>query len=63
MANLRIEYLLTPSDRRYKYLTENNTVNVRDSELPNHIEVEFIETPKNEVIYRESKFLKKDKKL
>lgn len=63
VANIRIEYLLSPTDRRSEYLTENNTINVRDSELPNHIEVEFIEIPKKQVVYRESKFLRKDNKL
>ena len=63
VANLRIEYFLNSSEKRIKYITENNVVNVRNSELPNHIEVQFIEKPRIEAVYRESKFLRKNKKL
>lgn len=63
VANLRIEYQFTPSDRRYQYITENNTINVKKGSVPNFIEIEFIEGPKKAIVSRTTKFLKKDNRL
>ena len=52
LAAIRIEYLLNYTDKRYNYLTENNTVNVKQGDIPNIIDVEFVERPKKEIVYR-----------
>jgi hypothetical protein len=52
LAAIRIEYLLNYTDKRYNYLTENKTINVKQSEVPNIIDVEFLESPKKEIVYR-----------
>ncbi len=52
LAALRIEYLLNYTNKRYSYLTENKTINRKEGDVPNIIEVEFVEKPKQEVVYR-----------
>ena len=52
LASIRIEYLLNGTEKRYDFLTENNTVNVKKGDIPNIIVVEFVEAPKKEVVYR-----------
>lgn len=52
LASIRIEYLLNHIGKRYEYLTENETVNVKKGDIPNTIVVEFIEAPKKEMVYR-----------
>ena len=52
LAAIRIEYLLNYTEKRYNYLTENKTINRKQGEVPNIIEVEFIEKPKKEIVYR-----------
>ena len=44
--------MLNTTEKRVAYLTENNTVNVKYSDLPNIIKIEFVETPKKEMINR-----------
>lgn len=62
IAALRIEYLLNFTEKRYTYLTENKTVNIKENDLPNIINVEFIERPKKEIVYRTiTALVKKDK--
>jgi hypothetical protein len=63
LASIRIEYLLNFTAKRYKYLTENNTVNRKEKDIPNKIEVEFVEEPKKEIVYRTFKTLVKDELL
>jgi hypothetical protein len=63
LASIRIEYRLKDGDTRFCCLTENVTVNVRKSELPNIIAVEFVENPKRETLYRVFKGLIKDNTL
>jgi hypothetical protein len=46
LAAIRIEYLLNYTEKRYNYLTENKTINVKQGDIPNIIDVEFVERPK-----------------
>lgn len=52
LASIRIEYQLNAGEKRYSHLTENNTVNIKEKEIPNVINVEFVESPKKETVYR-----------
>jgi len=52
LAAIRIEYLLNYTEKRYNYLTENKTINRKQGDVPNIIEVEFVERPKKEIVYR-----------
>lgn len=52
LAAIRIEYLLNYTEKRYNYLTENKTINVKQGNIPNIISVEFIERPLKEIVYR-----------
>ena len=52
LAAIRIEYLLTSSEKRFGYITENKTVNVKEKDIPNVVEIEFVELPKKEIVYR-----------
>lgn len=52
LASIRIEYQLSSSEKRYDYITENKTVNVREKDIPNVVEIEFVEEPKKEIVYR-----------
>ncbi|HKB43406.1 MAG TPA: hypothetical protein VKC90_03420 [Chitinophagaceae bacterium] len=52
LAAIRIEYLLNYTEKRYNYLTENKTINVKQRDIPNIIDVEFVERPKKEIVYR-----------
>jgi hypothetical protein len=63
LASIRIEYLLNYTDKRYNYLTENKTVNVKQTYIPNIINVEFVERPKKEVVYRTIKAVEKNDTL
>ena len=61
LAAIRVEYLLNYTDKRYSYLTENKTINRKEGDIPNIIEVEFIENPKKEIVYRTiTAFVKND---
>jgi len=57
LAAIRIEYLLDFKEKRYCYLTQNETVNKKKADLPNNINVEFVETPKKEMVYRTIKMV------
>ncbi|MFP5043123.1 hypothetical protein, partial [Parasediminibacterium sp. JCM 36343] len=52
LASIRIEYLLNYTEKRYNYLTENKTFNVRQRDIPNIINVEFVERPQKHIVYR-----------
>ena len=52
LAAIRIEYLLNYTEKRYNYLTKNKTINRKEGDVPNIIEVEFVERPKKEIVYR-----------
>jgi hypothetical protein len=52
LASIRVEYLLNYTEKRYNYLTENRAVNVKQGDIPNIINVEFLERPKKEIVYR-----------
>lgn len=52
LAAIRIEYLLGYTEKRYYYLTENKTINIKQGDIPNIIDVEFLERPRTEIVYR-----------
>lgn len=52
LSAIRIEYKLNFNETRYNYLTQNNPLNIKKSDIPNVINVEFIEHPKKEMVYR-----------
>lgn len=59
LAAIRIEYLINYTEKRYNYLTENKTINVKQGDIPNLIDVEFVERPKKEIVYRTIKAIVK----
>lgn len=63
LASFRYEYLLTDGDKRYGYITESNTVNAKENELPNFAEITIVEVPKKEIVYRTTKAIIKSDKL
>lgn len=63
LAAIRIEYLLNYTEKRYNYLTENKTINVKQVDVPNIIDVEFLERPKKEIVYRAIKAVVKNDTL
>ena len=63
LSAIRIEYLLNYKENRFGYLTENKITNVKDCDLPNSIEVEFIENPRRETVYRTIKAVTKNNTL
>jgi len=63
LAAIRIEYLLNYTEKRYSYLTENKTINVKQGDVPNIIDVEFLEKPKKEIVYRTIKAVVKNDTL
>jgi len=52
LASIRIEYYLSESEKRYAYITEGKTVNEKEKDIPNIVEIEFVEKPLKEIIYR-----------
>jgi hypothetical protein len=61
LSAIRIEYELNFKETRYNYLTQNNPLNNKRSEVPNTINVEFVDSPKNEIVYRTIRgIIKKD---
>ena len=52
LSAIRIEYKLNFSETRYNYLTQNNPLNTKKTDVPNIINVEFVEHPKKEMVYR-----------
>lgn len=63
LASIRVEYLLNFTEKRYNFLTENKTANVKQADIPNIINVEFVEKPKKEIVYRTIKSVVKDGNL
>jgi hypothetical protein len=63
LAAIKIEYQLTPLEKRYAYLTENKTLNMKEKEIPNIINVVFVEKPKKEIVYRTIKAVVRESKL
>ena len=63
LASIRFEYFLSNGEKRDGYITENQTVNVKEKELPNHIGITLIEKPKREIIYRITKAVLIENKL
>lgn len=61
LSALSIEYKLNFTDIRNTYLTQNNPLNRKKIDIPNVISVEFVERPKNDIVYRKIKgFIKND---
>ena len=52
LSAIRIEYELDFKETRYNYMTQNNPLNNKKSDVPNVINVEFVERPKMETVYR-----------
>lgn len=52
LATIRVEYLLNYTDKRDIYLTENKFINVKQVEVPNLLNVEIVERPKREIVFR-----------
>jgi hypothetical protein len=52
LAAIRIEYLLSSNEKRFEYITENKMINVKEKDIPNIVEIEFVELPKKEIVYR-----------
>jgi hypothetical protein len=63
LASIRVEYLLNFTEERFNFLTENRAVNLKQKDIPNIINVEFVEKPKKEIIYRTIKSIVKDGNL
>jgi hypothetical protein len=63
LASIRYEYFLPNGEKRYGYITENQTVNTKESDLPNQIGITFVEKPKKEIIYRITKAILIDDKI
>lgn len=55
LTALGTAYLLNYNDKRNIYLTENQSINRKEKNIPNLIEVELIENPKKEIVYRTTK--------
>jgi hypothetical protein len=55
LASIRFDYYLPNGEKRYGYITENQFINYKESEIPNQIEIKFIEKPKEELINRVTK--------
>lgn len=52
LASIRIEYYLSASEKRYTYITEGQILNVKEKDIPNIVEIEFLEQPLKEMVYR-----------
>lgn len=63
LAAIRIEYQLSQSEKRYSYITENKMINIKEKDIPNVVEIEFIEVQKKETVYRTTIGKLKDDKL
>jgi hypothetical protein len=55
LASIRYEYYLPNGEKRFGFITESSTVNVKEKELPNSVIITFVENPKTETIYRTTK--------
>jgi hypothetical protein len=63
LASIRYEYFLPNGEKRFGYITESNTVNVKEKELSNSVTITFVEKPKIETIYRTTKAILEDDKI
>ena len=52
LSGIKIVYQINSTEKRYDFLTQNNPVNSKKSDIPNVISVEFVERPKKEMVYR-----------
>lgn len=52
LASIRIEYYLNGNEKRYTYITENEVLNIKEKDIPNIVEIEFVEEPIKEIVYR-----------
>lgn len=58
LATIMVEYQLDNGQKRHGYLTENETINIRKGRIPNVIDIEFVEAPKKETVYRTIKAIR-----
>ncbi|HLV51775.1 MAG TPA: hypothetical protein VKY44_07440 [Flavobacterium sp.] len=63
LASIRYEVILPNNQKRYGYITENETVNKKESNLPNSITITFLEKPNKETVYRVTKGILVDDEL
>ncbi|WP_264550158.1 hypothetical protein [Flavobacterium sp. N2820] len=52
LASIRIEYYLGANEKRYAYITDGKITNEKEKDIPNIVEIEFIENPIKEIVYR-----------
>lgn len=52
LASIRIEYFLSANEKRYAYISEGKIVNEKEKDIPNIVEIEFVENPIKEIVYR-----------
>lgn len=63
LASIRIEYQLSKNEKRFSYITENEIVNVKNGDIPNIVEIVFVEELKREIVYRTTIGKLNDEKL
>lgn len=63
LATIKIVYQLNATEKRVSYLTENNTISVKKGDLPNIINVVFVERPKKEIVYRVTKAITQNNRI
>ncbi|RED26691.1 hypothetical protein BD847_0613 [Flavobacterium cutihirudinis] len=63
LASFRVEYQLNVNEKRFGYITENKITNLKEKDIPNIIEIEFVEIPNKEIVYRTTLGRIKDRKL
>jgi hypothetical protein len=63
LASIRIDYQLNMKEKRWGYLSEDKTINTREGNIPNIINVEFVEVPKKGIVSRSTKGVIDNNKL
>jgi hypothetical protein len=63
LSAIRIEYKLNGSEAGCYYLTQNNPLNTMETDIPNIINIEFVEQPKTEIVFRTVKGIIKNDTL
>jgi hypothetical protein len=60
---MAVEYPWNENENRIAYLTENKYLNKKEVDIPNVINVEFVEIPNKEIVYRTTKGIIQQDKL
>lgn len=63
LSAMAVEYPWNAKENRIAYLTENKFLNRKEVDIPNVINVEFVEIPKKEIVYRTTKCMIQKEKL